>query len=206
MAQESPASDNVAKAPLRQVALVALGGNVTSHFGKPLQTMDLACQRLASDSVRIEQVSRYFMTPCFPIGAGPDYINAAAILSTTLSPAGLLAVLHQTEADLGRQRLQRWGNRTLDLDLLAFGDIISPSTDRYRLWQDLAPDQQKLRAPDELILPHPRMHERAFVLVPLLEIAPDWRHPVLGLSVRQMVDALPPGDVDAVVPVPRPFS
>ncbi len=164
--------------------------------------MELACQRLASDSVRVERVSRFFMTPCFPIGAGPDYINAAAILSTTLSPSALLAVLHQTEADLGRQRLQRWGNRTLDLDLLAFGDIVSPSAEGYRLWQVLAPDQQKLRAPDELILPHPRMQERAFVLVPLLDVAPDWCHPVLGLSVRQMVDALPPGDVGAVVPVP----
>lgn len=163
--------------------------------------MNLACQRLASDSVRVEAVSRFFMTPCFPTGAGPDYINATAILSTTLSPSGLLAVLHRTEADLGRQRVQRWGNRTLDLDLLAFGDIISPNADGYRLWQGLAPDQQKLRAPDELILPHPRMQDRAFVLVPLLDIAAEWRHPVLGLTVRQMADALPPGDVGAVVPL-----
>jgi 2-amino-4-hydroxy-6-hydroxymethyldihydropteridine diphosphokinase len=140
VAQESPASENVAKVPLRQIALVALGGNVASHFGTVSETMRLACQRLASDSVTVELVSRYFMTPCFPIGAGPDYINATAILSTTLSPAGLLAVLHQTEAEMGRQRLQRWGNRTLDLDLLAYGDIVSPSTDGYRLWHDLAPD------------------------------------------------------------------
>ena len=181
---------------------MALGGNVASQFGDPLQTMELACQKLASDSVRVELVSRFFMTPCFPIGAGPDYINAAAILSTTLSPVGLLSVLHQIEADLGRQRLQRWGNRTLDLDLLAFGETISPSAGGYRLWHDLAPDQQKLRAPDELILPHPRLQERAFVLVPLLDIAPDWRHPVLGLTVRQMVGDLPPDEVGAVVPVP----
>lgn len=179
-----------------------MGGNVASQFGTPLQTMKLACQKLESESVRVELVSRFFMTPCFPIGAGPDYINAAAILSTTLSPIGLLAALHQIEADLGRQRLQRWGNRTLDLDLLAFGDTISPSAVGYRLWHDLAPDQQKLRAPDALILPHPRLQERAFVLVPLLDIAPDWCHPVLGLTVRQMVDALPPADVGAVVPVP----
>jgi 2-amino-4-hydroxy-6-hydroxymethyldihydropteridine diphosphokinase len=163
--------------------------------------MHLACQKLTSDSVRVERVSRYFMTPCFPLGAGPDYINAAAILSTTLSPVGLLAVLHQTEADLGRQRVQRWGNRTLDLDLLAFGNTVSPDAKGYRAWHDLAPEQQRLRAPDELILPHPRLQERAFVLVPLMDIAADWHHPVLGLTVRQMTDALPPEEVAAVVPL-----
>jgi len=69
------------------------------------------------------------------------------------------------------------------------------------LWRDLPPDQQRLRAPDQLILPHPRLHERAFVLVPLAEIAPDWCHPVLGLTMAAMIAALPPGEVAAVVPM-----
>ena len=98
-------------------------------------------------------------------------------------------------------REQRWGMRTLDIDLLALGDSVLPDAQTQDAWRDLAPETQARLAPDRLILPHPRLQDRAFVLVPLADVAPDWRHPRLGLTVRQMLEALPAADREAVKPL-----
>ncbi len=91
--------------------------------------------------------------------------------------------------------------RTLDLDLLAFGDSVLPDAATQDHWRGLPGADQSRLAPDQLILPHPRMQDRAFVLVPLADIAPDWRHPLLGLTVAQMVSRLPAQDRAALVPI-----
>lgn len=142
--------------------------------------------------------SALYATPAFPAGNGPDYVNAAAALRWSGAPGALLDALHGIEAQFGRARDQRWGQRTLDLDLLAVGDRVLPDREVWAHWHDLPLRDQIGRTPDELILPHPRMQDRAFVLVPLAEIVPDWRHPVLGRTVREMRDALPRADLEAV--------
>lgn len=147
------------------------------------------------------QASRFFRTPCFPAGAGPDYVNAAATFTFDGSAETLLRKLHAVEADFGRERQERWGQRSLDLDLIDFGSEVHPDASTYAEWRDLEPEAQKIRAPSELILPHPRIQDRAFVLVPLLDLAPDWVHPVLGFSVRQMTDRLDPAMVKEVIAI-----
>ena len=102
-----------------------------------------------------------------------------------------MTLLHHVESRLGRVRDARWGARTLDIDLIAMGDRIVPDAKTFRHWYDLPPEQQASKAPDQLILPHPRMQDRAFVQIPLADVAPDWRHPVLGLTVAEMVQNLP---------------
>lgn len=185
----------------RNAALVAFGAN-TALAGQTLAgAVRHAMGALDRADCRLVRHSRLFHTPCFPIGAGADYINAVGLFHTALSPRDLLARLHNVEAEMGRKRVQRWGSRTMDLDLLAFDDNVLPDITTFCHWRDLAGDQQVLRTPDTLILPHPRLAERAFVLIPLLDIAPDWRHPVSGLTVMQMAAALPEAEKQAVRPV-----
>ncbi len=107
----------------------------------------------------------------------------------------VLATLHAVEARFGRERVTRWGGRTLDLDLLAMGTQVLPDAATQVAWRDLPPEDQARQAPDRLILPHPRMQDRGFVLVPLADVAPDWLHPLLGQNVRQMLARLPAGDL-----------
>lgn len=189
---------------VKNLALVALGANLPFDGLPPEVTLVAALRRLHHENVSVRAVSRFFQTPCFPKGAGPDYVNAAAVLQIAqkIDAASLLQALHRVESEFGRQRETRWGMRTLDLDLLAFGDSVFPDAQTQDDWRDLPPDQQAILAPDRLILPHPRLQDRAFVLVPLADIAPDWVHPRLNLTVRAMLASLAPEDRDAMVPLP----
>jgi len=128
-------------------------------------------------------------------------VNAAAMVSGIADAHAVLKALNVIEMEFGRRRETRWGRRTLDLDLIAFGDLVLPDPDTFRRWRDLSPEIQKIRVPDDLVLPHPRLQDRAFVLAPLLEIAPDWKHPLTGLTVAKMYDALPRDEIAAVKPL-----
>lgn len=181
--------------------LIALGGNLIGEKDSPLEYIHDAICEFSQSDVEVEAQSRVYRTPCFPAGAGPDFVNAAIACVTDLPPASIMRTLHEIESRAGRTRLQRWEPRVLDLDLLAVGDLICPDIARYRDWAGLDLQDQMRLAPGELILPHPRMHERAFVLVPLMDIAPDWRHPVLGKTVAEMHAALDPADLAEIWPV-----
>lgn len=181
--------------------IVALGGNVASSRGAPAETLHLAVTALAEAGFAIRSVSRFFRTPCFPAEAGPDYVNAAVCLRSPWGAEETLARLHQIEAAFGRARRARWGVRTLDLDLVASGASVLPDVATYEHWRALSPDLQVKAVPDQLILPHPRLQDRAFVLVPLVDIAPQWRHPVSGQTARDLLAALPPEQVAEVQPI-----
>jgi 2-amino-4-hydroxy-6-hydroxymethyldihydropteridine diphosphokinase len=117
---------------------------------------------------RVKRVSSLYESPAWPDPADPAFINAIAEIETSLPPEALLAGLHAIEAGFGRRRSVRNAPRSLDLDLIAYHNEIRGGEDA------------------DLILPHPRLSGRAFVLAPLLEVAPDWRHPVSGETAAEM--------------------
>ncbi|WP_296763405.1 2-amino-4-hydroxy-6-hydroxymethyldihydropteridine diphosphokinase [Sediminimonas sp.] len=182
-----------------QLSLIALGSNMPSDAGAPEQTLRAALEAMRAGGLDIRATSRFYRTPCFPPGAGPDYVNAAIAVAGGPGPRAMLERLHAIEAAFGRARQHRWGMRTLDLDLIAVDDQVLPDLATYERWRALDADAQRRTAPEALILPHPRLQDRAFVLVPLAEVAGGWIHPVLGKSVAQMRDALPMADLAAVV-------
>ncbi|MBL4927072.1 2-amino-4-hydroxy-6-hydroxymethyldihydropteridine diphosphokinase [Fuscibacter oryzae] len=186
---------------MEKTALIALGGNLPWNGQLPRQTIIEAVEAVLQAFGGPIVTSKLYRTPAFPAGSGPDYVNAATLVTLRHNARAeeVLVILHEIESRFGRERLQRWGMRSLDLDLLAMGDLVQPDLATWQHWHDLPPAEQIRNTPPGLILPHPRLQDRAFVLVPLADVAPDWRHPVLGLTVLQMRDALPKVELDQVV-------
>ena len=146
--------------------LIALGANLPSPAGPPTATLRAALARLEEQGVKILSVSSFYETPAWPDPAQPAFVNAVAAVESTLQPVELLTLLHGVETDFGRLRSAPNAPRTLDIDLL---------------------DYDGKRMTDGVMLPHPRMAERSFVLVPLAQVAPNWRHPVTGEAVRDLL-------------------
>ncbi|AFY72591.1 2-amino-4-hydroxy-6-hydroxymethyldihydropteridine pyrophosphokinase [Synechococcus sp. PCC 7502] len=146
-------------------AAIAIGSNL----GNSLQIVTAAVQKLNDYSeIEVQAVSNWYRTKAITLSdiPQPDYINGCAILRTTLTAAVLLTTLLEVEVRFGRIRRAKWDARTLDLDLLLYENDILES--------------------DNLVIPHPRMCDRAFVMLPLAEIAPNWLHPVKGDAIANL--------------------
>ncbi|MDY0241206.1 MAG: 2-amino-4-hydroxy-6-hydroxymethyldihydropteridine diphosphokinase [Rhodospirillaceae bacterium] len=152
--------------------LIGLGANLPGSAGAPRQTLLAAIARLRQNGLKIGEISSFWKTRPVPVSDQPWFVNAVLSLREAPPPEELLARLHAIEQEFGRIRGVVNQARTLDLDLLAYGRTI-------------------LSGPG-LILPHPRLEQRAFVLIPLQEIAPAWRHPVSQEGVEALIARLPP--------------
>jgi 2-amino-4-hydroxy-6-hydroxymethyldihydropteridine diphosphokinase len=157
------------------MSYVALGANLPSErFGPPRATLQAAIEQLRQRGLTVRACSSWYESAPVPASDQPWFINAVVRLDAAPEPARLLETLHELEAALGRVRSLQNAPRAVDLDLIDAGGRVS------------APD-------DWPVLPHPRLHERAFVLMPLQEIAPDWRHPRSGTHIDALLAALPSG-------------
>jgi 2-amino-4-hydroxy-6-hydroxymethyldihydropteridine diphosphokinase len=149
--------------------LLALGANLPSSAGLPAETLRAALAAFENAGVHIRVTSKLFVSAAWPDPRDPAFVNAVAAVETTLPPDALLKLLHKIEDAFGRRRGERNAPRTLDLDLLDYDGRVEEGPPR---------------------LPHPRMSERGFVLVPLADIAPQWRHPVSGRTVQSLIAEL----------------
>lgn len=170
----------MSRPPPLALSFIALGSNVAGRSTRPTDTVEAAIVALQGPEITLISRSRLYRSTAWPDPADPEFINAMISVETSLAPDAMLTRLHAIEAEFGRVRRQVNAPRTLDLDIIDFAGRVS------------APG-------DNPILPHPRLADRAFVLLPLAEIAPDWRHPVSGATIRELIRALP--DPQAATPL-----
>lgn len=158
----------------RRSIFIGAGANLAHPtYGSPRQTLEAAFRDLAGRGVRVLRVSPWYRTAPVPASDQPWYENAVIEVGTDLGPDKLLATLHGVEEAFGRVRTVANAARVIDLDLLDFRGEIAPES------------------PGRATLPHPRLAGRAFVLRPLADLAPDWRHPVTGEPIQALLAALP---------------
>lgn len=157
--------------------LIALGSNLPSPAGSPFETVKAALAALRANGIETKKVSTFYKSEAWPNPKDPPFVNAVAQVGTDLAPFALLQRLHHIERAFGRARGSRNAPRTLDLDIVDYNGRVEQGPPA---------------------LPHPRLSERAFVLVPLAEIAPDWHHPIGGWGVSDLLAMLPEHDRQAV--------
>ena len=157
--------------------ILGLGANVAGHWGCPRETLTRACYEIEQAGVKIVRRSNYFITKPISDTPQPPYLNAVILAKACIAPSTLLRLLKQIEVRAGRRTTRPMASRPLDLDILEHGGrrVGQPSRRRER---------------GRLLLPHPEMYKRAFVLVPLLQIAPAWRHLPTGLGAKGLLAQL----------------
>jgi len=160
----------------KNTAFIGLGSNLGgAEFDGPRGVLEAAISEMPNMGISVKKISPFYESAPVPVSDQPWFVNAVAMVETPLSARDLLHNLHEIEARLGRKRRIRWEARIIDLDIIAFEAQITPTAGK---WPD--------GAPKEMIIPHPRLHERLFVLKPLMDISPAWVHPAMGVSVTEL--------------------
>ena len=153
---------------------IALGSNLSSPIGGRILNLRRAIQHLQECGFQILARAPVYQSSPVPISDQPDFLNTVVQVEFSGTPQQAIEICHRIESDMGRVRVSRNEARVIDLDIIAWGDVVMSG---------------------DLEIPHPRMHERAFVLFPLVHIMRHWRHPIVGKTAEELALALPPSDI-----------
>ena len=167
---------------------IALGSNLETENMNRLEILNKALEYFPMFSISLVKVSSFWESKSYPNNNQPNFINAVSEVQSILNPYQTLCSLKKIEIILGRKVNCRWGSRVLDLDILAAGSLILPNLRIFNRWLKMPLQHQIQNQPNQLILPHPRIQDRLFVLKPLSEIDPSWIHPVLNKKPYELID------------------
>ena len=180
--------------------VVVLGSNLSSEFGNSAETLKKCVDEIRSNpDIESLSESNWYISSSFLNKRDPRYVNVGIRFSTKLKPKKLLNYTSGLENKYGRKRQERWGPRTCDIDILLCDQQILPSKLYFNKWLNLNLSDQIRLVPDKLILPHPRLQERTFFLKPLIDLQPDWIHPFLKVKAKEMLDSLPPHELENIL-------
>ena len=168
-------------------AVIGIGSNLSSKFGDCRQTLLESVNRIeALHLMHILAQSPIYRCAAWPVGKGqPDFANMAIVVEVNLNAVDMLELLQEIEDDMGRVRSERWSARVIDLDLLAYDDLVLPSA---ALWHSVEASDDPAAFLEEVTLPHPRLHKRPFAIIPFADVYPEWIHPVLHRTAAQIAE------------------
>ena len=168
--------------------LIALGSNLETENLSKLEIINKAIGYFSQLNLVLIKVSSFWESRSYPDKSQPNFINAVSEVHSELNPYQILNELKNIEKKMGRKNKTRWGSRVLDLDIIGSGSIILPNNFEFNKWLKMPLKKQTKIQPGELILPHPRIQDRLFVLKPLNEVDSNWKHPVLNKTALELIN------------------
>ena len=179
--------------------VLILGANMPSKFGDILTTLKMCVEYIQSEeTIDFISQSKWYESESFPDKSKPTFINAGIKVKSNLDPYQILKIIDEIEKGFGRTRENRWDSRVCDIDIIYCDKKIVPNRKILEKWMSMKIEEQLITTPQTLILPHPRIQDRLFFLCPLNELSPNWRHPILGKTAKEMLDSIPQNALDVL--------
>ena len=179
--------------------VLILGANMPSKFGDILTTLQMCVEYIKSEeNINFISQSKWYESESFPDKSKPTFINVGIKIMSYLDPYQILKAIDEIEKSCGRTRKIRWDSRVCDIDIIYCNKKIIPSRNILEKWMNMKIEEQLVETPQTLILPHPRIQDRSFFLCPLNELSPNWRHPILGKTAKEILDSIPQNALDVL--------
>ncbi len=179
--------------------VLILGANLPSKFGDIIRTLQMCVDAIKNvASIDLLSESRWYESKSFPDKSKPKFVNIGIKIISTLDPFQVLKIINEIEKGFGRARKNRWDSRVCDIDILYCNKKIIPNRNILKKWMYMKIEEQLIKTPRTLILPHPRIQDRLFFLCPLNELSPNWRHPLLRKTAKEMLDSIPQNEIDVL--------